>query len=215
MYSNPLSPSGLKLYKACPRKWADVYINGNRQPSGAAAQRGTDLHNMLEDFFNGAPYPSGNSCLAKWQRLMEGLAATDCSAEGELAVNMAWEPTTFSDPNAYYRGKMDLDYEAGDVCNIFDWKSGKIYDDHVFQGKSYAAMKRGFKLYKVNFVYLDHPHVIKTWEYTAPEVDQMRIDLSTDIDRCRKDEEYLATPGDECKWCHLSWRNGGDCKRAR
>lgn len=215
MYSKPVSPSSLKLWKECPLKWADCYIHGNRQPPGAAAQRGTDLHNMLEDFFNGSPYPSGNKTLAPWQRLMEGLAAADPVAEGELAVNFAWESCDYNSPLAYYRGKKDLHYDLGTTLNIFDWKSGKIYDDHEFQGASYACMSPGYETYKSSFVYLDHPHVIKTWTYTAEQVAARRIEITNIIQELRTAEEYPATPGDGCTWCHLSWRRGGSCKRAR
>lgn len=215
MYSKPVSPSGLKLWKECPFKWADCYINGNRQPPGAAAQRGTDLHNMLEDFFNGSPYPSGNKTLRPWQPLMEGLAAADPVAEGELAVNFAWESCDYSSPLAYYRGKKDLHYDHGTTLNIFDWKSGKIYDDHEFQGASYACMSPGYEAYKSSFVYLDHPMVIKTWTYTAQQVAARRIEITNVIQELRTAEEYPATPGDGCTWCHLSWRRGGSCKRAR
>lgn len=215
MYSKPVSPSSLKLWKECPFKWADCYINGNRQPPGAAAQRGTDLHNMLEDFFNGSPYPSGNKTLRPWQPLMEGLAAADPVAEGELAVNFAWESCNYNSPLAYYRGKKDLHYDHGTTLNIFDWKSGKIYDDHEFQGASYACMSPGYEAYKSSFVYLDHPMVIKTWTYTAQQVAARRIEITNVIQELRTAEEYPATPGDGCTWCHLSWRRGGTCKRAR
>ena len=215
MYSKPVSPSSLKLWKECPFKWADCYIHGNRQPPGAAAQRGTDLHNMLEDFFNGSPYPSGNKTLAPWQRLMEGLAATDCTAEGEIAVDRNWQQIDYKSPFAYYRGKKDLHYEHGTTLNLYDWKSGKIYDDHEFQGASYAAMSPNYEIVNVRFVYLDHPHVIKSWTYTTQEVAAKRVEFSTLIEEVRLAEEYPATPGDGCTWCHLSWRRGGSCKRAR
>lgn len=215
MYSKPVSPSGLKLWKECPLKWADKYIHGYREPPGKAAQRGTDLHNMLEDFFNGSPYPSGNNVLRPWQKLMEGLAATDPVAEGEIAVDMNWAPIDYSSPFAYYRGKKDLHYEHGTTLHLFDWKSGKIYDDHEFQGMSYACMSPAYDKVKVSFVYLDHPHVIKQWNYTPQLIAAKRIELSTTIDELRKAEEYKATPGKGCEWCHLSWRHGGPCKRAR
>lgn len=215
MYDKPISYSGRSLYRKCPFKWYDNYILGNRQPSGKAADRGVYLHELLEEFFQGqAPYPSGNRALAPWQPFMEALATYEPTAEGEVAVTKEWQRCGFADQNAYFRGKKDLDIEAGGTLILFDWKSGKVYDSHVTQGKDYAALSTGYDKYIVNFVYLDIPFHIKRWEYSAVQVEQHKQELITDIEVIRNATEYPKIPSDECRWCHLSWRNGGDCKRA-
>lgn len=216
MYSKPVSPSGLKLWKECPRKWADCYIEGNRQPSGAAALRGTELHNLLEEFFKGGPYPSGNKTLRPWQKFMEGLATKGGSAESEIAVTSDWSPTKYDDPSANYRGKKDYDFAEGSTLFVYDWKSGNIYDEHEFQADAYLCMSpSGFDTYTGRFVYLDQPHVVHEWIRTAEEVATKREEHGSVIQELRMAEEYPATPGNGCKWCHMSWRRGGDCKRAR
>ena len=215
MYNRPISYSGKSLFKECPYRWHDVYILGNRQPSGKAADRGTYLHELLEDFFQGStPYPSGNRALAPWQPFMEGLATYEPTAEGEVAVTKEWTRCNFNDPNAYFRGKKDLDIEAGSTLILYDWKSGKVYDSHVDQGKAYSALSTGYDKYIVNFVYLDIPLHIKRWEYSAAQVEEIKAELREEIEIIRNVEVYEKTPGDHCRWCHLSWRNGGDCKRA-
>ena len=215
-YLKPVSPSSLRLWNECPTKWADAYINGNWGPAGPAALRGTALHEKLEAFFKGeTPYPSGDTTLRPWQQVMEELAAGNPIAEGECAVDLTWAPVDFKSPDAYYRGKKDLEIPTGDTLTIFDWKSGRISDDHEFQGASYAALSPGYEKYIVKFVYLDHPLHIKTWEYSAEEVGANRSALSRTINELRDASEYPATPGDGCRWCPLSWRRGGSCKRAR
>src|SRR5690606_8452134 len=124
----------------------------------------------------------GNKTLRPWQPLMEGLAATDPVAEGEIAVDMGWKPCDYKNPNAYYRGKKDLHYEHGTTLHLFDWKSGKVYDDHEFQGMSYACMSPHYDLVKVTFVYLDQPLVTKGWQYTPPQIATKRVELSATID---------------------------------
>ena len=216
MYSKPLSYSGLSLYKRCPRRWHNTYILGNREQSGKAAERGTYLHELLESYFQGkTPYPSGNSALAPSQSFMEGLARHDAVAEGEVAVNQNWQPVGYEDEEAFFRGKKDLDIPAGETLLLFDWKSGRVYDDHVFQGEAYSALTPGFGRYIVHFVYLDQPHTILRWEYSAEEVVAIRERLTEQIMEVRSAENYDPIPGDHCGWCPLSWRNGGDCKRAR
>lgn len=215
MYEKPLSYSGLSLYRKCPRAWQDNYIHGNRRPSGAAAQRGVYLHELLEGYFDGStPYPSSNKVLAPWQPYMEGLYELGAVAEGEVAVDSSWRPCGFDDPKALFRGKKDLDIEAGSTLFLFDWKSGKVYEDHIKQGKSYCALSPGYERYVVAFAYLDIPFLTMRWEFTAAEIEVYRAALDTEIQLVRMATEYPATPGSECYYCSLSWRNGGDCKRA-
>lgn len=216
VYDKPISYSGISLWKQCPALWRDQYILGNRQPSGPAAERGTQLHNALEDFFNGKiPYPSGDPTLKKWKDFMLGLRKYSPIAEGECAVTRDWTPCDFNDPNAYIRGKKDLEIPMGDTLLLFDWKSGKIYNDHVHQGEAYTALSPGYERYKIKFVYLDIPHVIQTWEYDRKDWERIQAGLIETVEEIRNATEFPATPGDKCTWCHMSWRRGGDCKRAR
>ena len=103
-YSKPLSYSGLSLWKQCPRRWAHQYVEGNREPPGPAARRGTMLHEKLEDYFRGSPYPLGDSTLAPWAKYMEALLGQALEPECKLAVLDDWTPTDFDDPKALARG---------------------------------------------------------------------------------------------------------------
>jgi hypothetical protein len=207
MYDRPISYSGMSLYNKCPKKWAHAYIHGNREPSGAAAERGTALHDLLEKFFKDlGPYPTGNSCLTKWQDYMKNLKAQGLVAEGEVAVFEDWTPAKFDDPTAWARGKID-----GELEKVYDWKSGKIYDDHWMQGLFYCAMK---DKREADFVYLDIPLHVESFAFSADEVQDARGQIDDKIRIIRADEEWRPTTGRECNWCKLSWRNGGDCTSA-
>lgn len=208
MYDKPISYSGLSLYNKCPKKWAWSYILGNREPSGAAAERGTMLHDLLEKYFKDlAPYPTGQSCLVKWQPYMKELKDCGLVAEGEVAVFEDWTPAKFDDPMAWARGKID-----GETDDVYDWKSGKIYDDHWMQGLFYCAMRD--KRY-AHFVYLDIPLHVESFAFSTDEVQDARGQIDDKIRIIRADEEWAATPSQrECGWCKLSWRNGGSCTSA-
>lgn len=208
MYDKPISYSGKSLYKKCPKKWHNAYVLGNREPSGPAAERGVMLHELLENFFKDlAPYPTGNSCLSKWDPYMKDLKAQGLIAEGEVAVREDWSPTSFDDPTAWARGKVDGELEA-----IYDWKSGKIYDDHEDQALMYTAMRDKRQAF---FVYLDIPHHIQEWNYSDGQIQDARGKIDEEIRIIRLDEEWLPTPSQkECGWCKLSWRNGGTCTSA-
>lgn len=218
MYAKALSPSGLKLFHECPRKWHDRYVLGNKPPNRSASDRGTELHLELELFFQGRqPYPAANKALRPWQRFMETLSTKPNVPEGEVAVMADWAPTHFEDPNANYRGKYDLKVqEVPKTLDIFDWKSGKIYPDHEAQGLSYCAMEPGeFNKYRTHFVYLDIPTHVETRQYDAARVAKERVDLSAQILVVREATEFPPNPASHCYYCHLSWRKGGSCGAAR
>lgn len=216
MYTKAISYSGKSLWKQCPHLWHDAYVLGNRGESGPAAERGTRLHNLLEDYFNGKiPYPSADKCLAPWQGYMEELAARSPVAEGEVAVTREWQPCGFDEPHAYFRGKKDLHIEEGRKLVLFDWKSGKEYPEHPEQGKAYVALSPGFDEYDVHFAYLDNPLVVKSWSYTAEDRLQFVEQITEEVEAIRNATEWPAIPNDKCCWCPKSWRKGGPCKRAR
>lgn len=213
-YDRPLSPSGLNLYEKCPFRFHAQYVLGQREESGAAALRGTQKHEALEAYFRGAPYPSADSVLSPWRDFMEGLAAKSPTAEGEVAVFADWSPASFSDPKAYFRGKKDLDHEEDGCLHIHDWKTGREYPYHVDQGKAYVAMSPARDEYKVKFVYLDQPLLVREWVYDAKDRVDIQAEFTARIEVVRNDQHWTATPGDHCDWCPLSWRRGGQCKRA-
>ena len=216
MYEKPLSHSSLNTYRQCPRKWYYRYIEGLKEAPGKAAERGLVLHSRLEEFFLGAPYPAGVKELRPWQRFMEALTIYAPQPEKELAVNKEWEPVDFEDPLAYFRGKLDLTYEDQNWVNIFDWKSGKIYqDDHDRQGISYVALSAPHRNYRTHFVYLDLPLVVHAATYSASDRVVEIGELIEQVERVRLDETYDPTPSyNVCKWCQHSWRNGGPCRAA-
>jgi hypothetical protein len=215
-YDKAISYSGMSLYKQCPKLWHDSYILGNKSPSGPAAERGTRLHDALEKFFKGEfIFPVADKTLAPWERYMKTLMRFEPSAEAEVAVDQFWRPVAFDDPGAWFRGKKDLDVRTSIRKHIFDWKSGKIYPDHVQQGKAYVALDpEDWDEYVVKFAYLDIPLHVQKWRYTAPQKLEIRGEIDQVIEVIRMDEEHRATPGDKCQWCHKSWRRGGDCTAA-
>lgn len=215
MYDKPISYSGLSLFRKCPKAWADAYIDGNRSEPGAAARRGTKLHEQLEMFFttDGEHPLVNNSVLHSWHEYMSALLAHNPTVERQIAAYKNWGPASFDDPTANTRGAVDLEYQVGRTLYIYDWKSGKLYDTHVDQGKYYAAMSlhRDVDNFVVRFVYLDHDHIAE-WSYTRDEVKLIQLALDAEIQVLRITESYQGNPSnDNCKWCPLSWRRGGAC----
>jgi CRISPR/Cas system-associated exonuclease Cas4 (RecB family) len=214
IYDKPISYSSKKLYFQCPRRWHDRYILGNKEPGGPAAERGTRLHESLENFFLGGEYPTNEHALRVWADFMHDLRDKGGVPEAQLAVTKDWKPCGFKDPEAYYRGMADLivTHETGTV--IYDWKSGKIYPDHENQGMSYVAMRPATGKMTTGFVYLDHHPAVSEFEYTAADRDDIIQVLRDEIETIRNDQIHAPRGGDHCRWCRLSWRNNGKCAEA-
>lgn len=217
LYDKPISYSGMKLFKRCPYAWMLAYIQGQRSPKGPAAERGDYLHKRLEEFFLGqTPYPKTEKALRPWQRYMENLAAQGLAPEAEVGVRNDWTKTLFDDPKAYARGKLDGRLVQARKLKIYDWKSGKIYDEHKDQGEMYIALEGvdGYE-YETNFVYLDQYPVVHSRAYAVNAHIPIRDALKETIDTIRTTTEFLPTPSnDSCRWCDHSWRRGGHCTKA-
>lgn len=219
-YTKPISYSGLSTFKKCRRLWESQYILNEPKAKSKAADRGTLFHDLLEKFFRGtSPYPHSVPELARWRRFMEHLTTFNPVPEHELAVTVEWIPTDFESPDAYYRGKADLFHEDndGETRCIYDWKSGRVYPDHVHQGRTYMALdaEKEYSRYQVKFVYLDHPLEVKVFNFTAEDRKQEIARLREDIEIVRSATTFDPSPSvDACKWCHLSWRKGGKCDKA-
>lgn len=219
----PQSYSSISLYKQCPHRYHWAYVLGNKEPPNKYAERGTELHALLEEFFKGGRYPSANKTLAPWQRFMENLTTYNPTPEGEMAINEDLKPCGFEDPSAYARGKGDLKYRLLKRRHILDWKSGKVYDSHEGQGIMYMVLDDPYAEdpedpvteYTTEFVYLDQPtHTIRR-HYSASDRVIETVKLVNIIEIINHDELYLPKPSEKnCEWCPRSWRRGGDCRSA-
>lgn len=214
MFNYPISYSSKSLFFECRYRWHDVYINGNRQPPGRAAKRGTDLHDSLENFFLGKAYPKTVD-LAAWRPFMEDLTTHNPVPECELAVDSNWKQVAYDHESAYARGKADLHFEKDGTLHILDWKSGGIYaDKHKAQGEMYVALSPESERYRTEFVYLDHPKIVHAYEYSDKERRSLIVKIIDEVETIRHATDFSPTPNDGCKWCPLSWRKGGDCVKA-
>jgi hypothetical protein len=214
MYEKALSYSSVSKFKTCPAQWEWSYILGHWEKSGPAAQRGTELHDTLETYYRHpqSSLPHKEAIWKPWLPLLTGLREHSPTAEGEVAVNKYWEPCDYKSKEAYYRGKVDLNLHARNHLFLFDWKSGKAYDEHWQQGAHYAALSPGYDFYTVFFVYLDQPTLIKRWEYTKDEVADIREDAVELIEEVRSATHYPFNKGPHCRWCPRSKNKGGDCR---
>lgn len=110
------SASQIKLYKTCKVCWAARYLDKVEQAPNAAAQRGVDIHKMLEDY------------------LSEGKPIDPSSKYGKIALSgIEYLPSPgtcevedkfiFSYEDIFFRGIIDFYYKKEDLWVVGDHKT--------------------------------------------------------------------------------------------
>lgn len=218
--SKAASFSRVQTYKKCPASYEWQYVLGNRPEysPGPAAQRGTRIHNSIEQaFLLNDVHKLDDEIPAKIiPVLMEHHGRDDCECRPEMpfAFTSEWEPTEFDAKDAYVRGLMDNVFIYSNKLIIHEYKTGKEYDEHADQKQLYAMA--GMLLWpeidnvKVVGVYIDQQKVVPT-TYNRAHLPSMQFMWKRQIDKLHL-PIYPARPGMHCRWCPKSSKHGdGPC----
>lgn len=111
-----VSPSQLKTWELCQRKWAYQYIEGLADPGSAAAEFGQRVHKLLEAWQEKALYPGGPSREEEVARKLLPYSPPPLTARSE---GHFW----FEASGIRYRGFKDLEYRDAGVLTVHDWKT--------------------------------------------------------------------------------------------
>lgn len=181
--------------------------------SSPQAQRGIDLHKCVEDKLKlGVSLPAELSHYDTW---LESMRGPNCYPEHKVAVNRKWEVCGFEDPDAYIRSVVDLKYVVPQEIVNYDWKTGKMYDDHLDQKKLYAPMvfAEHPEVYSVRsiHVYLDLGRNVEV-QFHRDEMPALREGWDRRIAALENDFDFIPSPGYHCKWCPYSRLVGGPCR---
>ena len=126
----PLAYTKLKAFETCPRQGFARYVSREYPfAKTEAMEKGTAVHEAFEDRIKHAvPFdPDMLYCEQFIPHITD--STTVMEAELELGITRDNEPCNFSDPECYFRGKIDLLNVEGDTAFIIDWKTGKPYED--------------------------------------------------------------------------------------
>ena len=142
----PASPSSLKLFDTCGHRYEREKLIQDVTPlSSAPAERGTRIHEQLEEAIEGlSPWPPEYEHVRQWvaeQRALYPVVRTELPmalalVDGELRHTLDWD-------NAYLRGIADLVlWDRQGTVHVVDWKTGKRrpVSEHALQMKVYAMM---------------------------------------------------------------------------
>lgn len=208
--------SSLTKFEACPYSVYLGKVEGFKEPAGPAADRGTELHAIMEAYVQGT-----SDELPPKVRKHEGMVAyasmvRDAYAEGIVEVEQEWtfdknwnicEPKT---PDVWAIFKCDVViHESETSIKISDWKSGKIFGNelkHGTQGMFYsiAALLRYPKAEyaEAEFAYIDHGQVATRSTMTRAELEHFLPRLTKRALAMTQAQHFPANPSaPNCRWC--------------
>lgn len=216
------SMSRLFDFEECPYKVYLSKVEKMPDPSGPAAERGTMIHEHIENYING-----NHSDVIKemhgFQKLIDqlrdGYNAGEVQLEGDWAVTRYWTPAEWNDEDAWGRFKLDAFHmESPTSAIVYDWKTGRKFGNemkHNQQGMGYAisafALYPELEFIKVKFVYLDKNDTLEG-SYTRAQAELLRPGLTTRADKFTTCTDFEPKPSfHACRWCpHAKIQEGRD-----
>lgn len=214
------SLSALTLFEACKFAYKCRYVLKieDKRPPGGPAQRGIDTHKEIELFLREGQ-PLSLDLGRKWGHAFNEIKKYPIEIEHRIALTEAWEPTTWE--KGWLKMVLDLRAKKPAGYSVYDWKTGKEYDEHFDQKELYAlgtlAEKPEEKSISSIHVYLDLGKQTKR-DYHR---DQMHARRARWEARVAKLRSYLADingpgwimePNFRCRFCAFSKAAGGPCK---
>jgi len=207
------SYSKLSLYEQCPAKYKYRYLDKITTPKGAAASRGTMIHEGVENYLHGRAETVPVEAVNFWEIIKE-VKSHRPKIEHKVAFDHSWKSVGWED--GWGRSVLDAAYCKKNHAHIQEWKSGKIYDDHADQRRLYATL--GFVVWPeaekvtIHTYYFDQG--VKKGLTIEPEhVEDIVADFSRRAYFMEIDEEFAPRPSWSCNYCDYSRVKGGKCRK--
>jgi len=204
--------SSLSNFEKCPYHLYLSKVEKCPDPSGPAAQRGTEIHDMAEAYIRGdlAEMPKE---LGKFTDLFEGLRARFAQGyihvEEDWAFTRDWDTTGWVEKDTWLRVKLDaMDRQSDTSAIVYDWKTGRKYGNEIKHGQQallyvISAFVRypDLEFIESSMVYLDKGEMM-TSNYSRDQAMlffdryNLRFNIATTA------LEFNPTPNaSSCKWC--------------
>jgi hypothetical protein len=199
------SYSFLSTYDRCPSQAAAKYVNKTYpyEAENEALRRGNDVHKAMEDRLNiNLPLPND---MEQWEEIVQPMVLPcNRGAEMKLGVRRDYSPCGFFDKDVYGRGKLDVPIIDGDSGFIFDWKTGKAWEDPL-------ELKIGAVLLKAKFPHLKEIAGAYIWlkenrwgdVYDLSDTDSTREWIDATMERAAKSNFWTPRRNALCGWCAL------------
>jgi len=202
----PWAFTKLKEAEKCGRSFTARYLNKTYPfVSTPAMEEGKRVHSAMERRINDdKPLDSKLSC---FEHLIPVVSADTrlLEAEVELGILIDFSPCSFYDQSCYFRGKLDvLNIDVDRIAYIFDWKTGKPYEDpdelnlHAMLAKAYFP---DVKHWRGAYIWLKENR-IGTMHTLSPA--KTYRDLLKRIEKIDEELENKPRKNVLCPWCDLT-----------
>lgn len=218
------SYSSIATYKQCPAKFEFAYITKPDVPGippGPALERGTTIHNSVEDYLNGSVEFLHPDIHSNYGQFMLGIreGPGDIRPEWEWGITWEFKPCAYDAADCMLHGYMDLVILPEDTnasIDLYEWKTGKIYrEPHNDQINKYSiALMSHFPEYPgvdAMLTYFDQ-HDYKKVAYPQTMMFEYKPALRREIGTIADATRFPTMPSFKCKWCKFSRHNGGPCQ---
>ena len=215
--SNAISYSRMSTHKKCGLKYRYAYIDKikiDRGEPGPALVRGNMMHDSIENHI-GKDEPLHEE-LVFWAQWLNSLkSAYTCLPESTWGITKDWEPCEFDSEDAFLRGIWDLKVlPVDDTLEIFEWKTGKVYDEHKDQRYLYAFAgllhHPEVKNVRVTTVYLDQKKQ-EADMWSTENLMSMKGHYKAKVMLMGMDQTWIPNPNWTCRWCDFRKSNRGLC----
>jgi CRISPR/Cas system-associated exonuclease Cas4 (RecB family) len=206
-----------KTYGTCPRKVKYNKIDGIREPASPQMQRGTDIHQEAEDYVKGL-LEAVPASLKLFKKEMRHLVKVRAIPEEAFAFTRDWVRTTWDDPAAWVRAKVDVRHmRSPRHAVVIDYKTGKVYEENRKQLSFYALLVMlaypEIDVVDTALWYLDQgPQHNQEDSYTRDELEDMKAAWAQAPAHLLHDTVFAPRPGMHCRWCFYSAAKGGPCE---
>jgi PD-(D/E)XK nuclease superfamily len=207
----------VKTLAECGARYDFRYNKRLKEPKNEYAQRGTDIHANLEGFIRDGTPLTGK--LEFYQGFLTALKnhPVPVTPELRIALTREWKPCP-DDEEPWFIAFLDLFRRVEVNANFWDWKSGKIYDDHDDQKEVYALgifcaypeievvtathvyVDLGKNREKVFARQFDFERLRDKWGSRALQLDNLQP------------QDLIPKPSYKCRFCGFSKAVGGPCR---
>jgi RecB family exonuclease len=213
------SLSKLGTFEQCAAKYKFRYLD--KLPQGqksAAASRGIDLHETIDAFIQRRVDGPLQSPLDFYQGFLERIRAVDgILSEFQYGVDRSWVGVDgpWNSEDMWLRAVFDTLVPPIDgQAEVFDWKSGKIYENHRDQRELYACLALAkypeATRVRATSVYLDIGQQ-RGEIYFPNDIFDARSRWANRLGRLDAATEFPFNPQYSCRWCPYSKAQGGPC----
>lgn len=206
------SMSRLFDFESCPHSVYLAKVVKAPTPSGAAAERGTQVHEQIEGYIQGLHADITKEIQTfrgLYDKLREEFAEGRVEVEGDWGFDRNWGVTRWSAKDCWARMKLDALWHQSDTSAlIVDHKTGRKFGNelkHNQQGMGYAiaafARYPELEFVEVQFAYVDKAEELKG-SYTRKQAELLRPMLTERADRMTTCTDFQPKPSfSACRWC--------------